>query len=113
MCPAPPQVANGYRPPLPPHLPAPVAAVITACWKNDPELRPAARAVVEALERVQESGGATAAVDGLVSSWLCPAIAGRPCACSRSNPYPSAPCVGDLDGSAADTPIQGCTCSIM
>ena len=51
------QVAQGYRPPLPDSLPPSVAAVIEACWKGDPDLRPTAGKVVEMLQAIQASGG--------------------------------------------------------
>ena len=51
-----PQVADGYRPPILPNLPDEIKAAIESCWKNDPDLRPTARAVVEMLQAVQASG---------------------------------------------------------
>ena len=52
-----PQVADGYRPPLLPTLPESVKAVIKACSKGLPELRPTAREVVAQLEAIRDSGG--------------------------------------------------------
>ena len=51
-----PQVADGYRPPILPGLPTSVVAAIEACWKNDPDLRPNARGVVEMLQAIRDSG---------------------------------------------------------
>ena len=50
------QVANGYRPPIPGWVPASVAAVIQACWEDDPDVRPTAGAVVEMLQAIVASG---------------------------------------------------------
>ncbi len=50
------QVAGGWRPPLPPLVPAAVAGVIKACWKGEPCLRASAGAVVRMLQGIEESG---------------------------------------------------------
>lgn len=55
----PPQVANGYRPPIAPHLNARVAGLIERCWKGLPELRPSMGAVLAELEAAQAEGECT------------------------------------------------------
>ena len=51
------QVANGHRPELKPAVAPPeVNAVIEACWKGLPSLRPTAVQVVHMLQDVQEKG---------------------------------------------------------
>ncbi len=52
------QVANGYRPPLKPHVPASVQALIDKCWKGRPELRPTMGQVAAELRSIQLAGAA-------------------------------------------------------
>lgn len=50
------KVANGYRPPLMPHLPDSVKQAIEGCWRDSPELRPTAAQLVDTLTAIQEAG---------------------------------------------------------
>ncbi|PRW56224.1 Dual specificity kinase shkE [Chlorella sorokiniana] len=50
------KVANGYRPPLMPHLPDSVKQAIEACWRGSPELRPTAAQLVDMLAAIQDAG---------------------------------------------------------
>lgn len=50
------RVARGFRPEIPRRWPEPLRDVISACWAQDPHMRPNFTAVVDIMEELQESG---------------------------------------------------------
>jgi hypothetical protein len=49
-------VADGYRPGMPRHFPAPLAALIAACWAQSPAERPSCATVLARLETMAATG---------------------------------------------------------